>query len=77
MYFEIVGEITDIEQIAAGLAIRDLHWLRKKYGKGRWRKLKGRAQVKLQSGALRSAEIHWYAASGIGRRLLKIKRFLD
>lgn len=77
MYFEIVGEITDVEVIAVGTAIRDLAWLRKKYGLGRWRKLKGNAQVRLDSGTLRNAEIYWYEASGIGRRLFKIKRFRD
>lgn len=77
MYFEIVGELTDIEVIAVGTGIRDLAWLRKKYGLGRWRKLKGNAQVRLINGALRRAEVHWYEASGVGRRLFKIKRFWD
>jgi len=77
MYFEIIGEITDIEIIAVGDAIRDLEHLQKLYGPGRWRKLKGIAMVRLASGKVRQAEIHWYEAHGIGKRRFKIKRFLD
>lgn len=77
MYFEITGEITDIELIAKGRAIRDLARLRKKYGTGRWRKLKGKATVRLANGGTRYAEIHWYEAHGIGKKRFKIKRFLD
>ncbi len=78
MKFEIVGEITNIETIAVGRAIRVLQSLNKKYGKGRWRKKKGIAPVKLKDGSFRLAEIHWYEAHGIGKRDLKIKfPFLD
>lgn len=77
MYFEIVGEVADIEVIARGGAIRDIARLRRKYGPGRWRKLKGRATVRLETGSIRDAEIHWYEAHGIGRKRFKIKRFLD
>ena len=77
MHFEIIGEISDIEQIAADNAIRDLAWLRETYGPGRWRKLKGSAVVRLSSGEVSRAEIHWYEAHGIGKKRLKIKRFLD
>ncbi len=77
MYFEIVGEIEDIEAIAVGTSIRDIARLRRRYGPGRWRKLKGTATVRLRSGAVHRAEIHWYEAHGIGRVKLKIKRFLD
>lgn len=77
MYFEIIGEITDIEIIAVGDAIRDLARLEKRYGAGRWRKLKGIAMVRLANGKVRRAEIHWYEARGIGKRRFKIKRFLD
>ncbi|MBC7232502.1 MAG: hypothetical protein H5T68_04575 [Chloroflexi bacterium] len=77
MYFEIIGEITDIEIIAVGDAIRDLERLQKLYGPGRWRKLKGIAMVRLASGKVRQAEIHWYEAHGIGKKRFKIKRFLD
>ena len=77
MYFEIVGAITAIETIAVGRAIRQLSRLRRQYGRGRWRKLKGIAMVRIASGELRRAEIHWYEAHGIGRVRHKIKRFLD
>ena len=77
MYFEIVGPIADIERIAAGTSIRQLSRLRRRFGRGRWRKLKGIGMVRLASGELRRAEIHWYEAHGVGRVLLKIKRFVD
>lgn len=78
MDFEIVSEITDIETIAVGTGIRERARLRKFYGKGRWRKLKGIAQVRLANGAIRLAEIHWYEAHGIGKRDFKLKLpFLD
>lgn len=77
MGFAIVSEITDIEIIAAGTAIRDLPRLRRLYGTGRWRKLKGVAQVRLRSGRVREAEVHWYEAHGIGRKEIKRKRYLD
>ncbi len=77
MPFEIISDITDIEVIAKGRGIRDLLRLRKKYGPGRWRKLKGQARVRLENGHIRYAEIHWYEAHGLGRKRLKIKRFLD
>jgi hypothetical protein len=76
--FEIVSEIKDVETIAVGRSIRALRRLNKRYGKGRWRKKKGTATVKLQDGSLRLAEVHWYEAHGIGKRDIKIKfPFLD
>ena len=66
MYFEIVGEIEGVEAIAIGGSIRDIVRLRRRYGPGRWRKLKGRATVRLRSGAVHRAELHWYEANGIG-----------
>ena len=77
MYFEIIGEIENIETIASGGRIKDIMRLRKQYGSAKWRKLKGIAKVRLQSGSTCSAEIHWYEAHGIGRQKLKIKRLLD
>ena len=77
MGFEIVGAIESIEVIAVGRRIRNLRGLRKQYGKGRWRKVKGVANVRLADGSVRLAEVHWYEAHGIGRRRIKIKRFLD
>ena len=77
MYFELASEIVDVETIAVGRAIRDLTRLRKRYGPGRWRKLKGTALVRLHGGRMRRAELHWYEAHGLGRVRMKIKRFLD
>ncbi len=48
MPFEIVGGITQTEMIAVGKGIRDLQRLRRVYGRGRWRKLKGVALVRLR-----------------------------
>jgi hypothetical protein len=77
MNFELVGVIADVELIAAGPGIRIRSYLRKAYGSGRWRKMKGTATVRLPNGALRVVELHWYEAHGIGRRDMKIKRYLD
>ena len=78
MKFEIVSQIEQIETIAVGNSIRVLSLLNKKYGRGRWRKKKGVATVKLKDGSFRFAEVHWYEAHGIGKRDLKIKfPFLD
>jgi len=77
MHFEIVGEITDIEPIATGTRIRILPLLRRRYGRGRWRKLKGNARVRLSDGTIRQAEVHWFEAHGIGKRKMRVKRFLD
>jgi len=77
MHFEIIGEIEDVETIAVGSAIRDVQRLRRRYGPGRWRKLKGNAAVRLGTNRIRRAELHWYEAHGVGRVNFKIKRFLD
>ena len=77
MFFEICGELEDIESFAIGNSIRELPRLRKFYGRGRWRKRKGFARVRLPNGTIRKAERHWYEASGIGRKEFKIKRFVD
>ena len=77
MNFEIIGQISDIESIAVNRSIRILPFLRRKFGKGRWRKLKGKAFVKLETDEVRFAEIHWFEAHGIGKKLIRIKTFLD
>jgi hypothetical protein len=77
MHFEIIGDITDIEPIAVGSAIREVARLRKQYGRGRWRKLKGIALIRLANGRIRRAELHWYEAHGIGKREIKRKRYMD
>ena len=76
MSLEIIGEIKDAETIATGSGIREVARLRRTYGRGRWRKRKGVAEVLLQSGEIVRAEIHWYEATGIGKREFKIKRIL-
>lgn len=77
MDFELVGELSGIETIAVNLAIRERESLKSCYGGRRWRKLKGVALVRLVNGNVRKAEVHWYEAHGVGRRKMKIKRFLD
>lgn len=77
MHFEIISEIENVEIIAVGGNIRDVMRLRKQYGIGRWRKLKGVATIRLKNDSVRKAELHWYEAHGIGRKKIKIKRFLD
>ena len=77
MHFEIISEITDVKMIAVGPSIRDIARLQKQYGKGRWRKMKGVAMIRLVSGRIRLAEIHWYEAHGIGKKEFKRKHYLD
>ena len=77
MFFEIIGEIEEIETIAIGGRIRDIMRINKQYGPGRWRKLKGVARVRLENGKICKAELHWYEAHGIGRKKMKIKKILD
>lgn len=76
MHFRILGDISNAETIATGSAIREIARLRKRYGRGRWRKRKGIAEVQLPSGEIVRAEVHWYEATGIGRREFKIKHLL-
>ena len=76
MHFEIVGAIEHVETIAVGGHIRDIMRLRRQFGEGRWRKLKGTARVRIAGGQIRKAEVHWYEAHGVGRKKMKIKRFL-
>jgi hypothetical protein len=77
MTFEIVGKITNVETIAVGGRIRDIMRITKQFGPGRWRKLKGVATVRLPGGVTRKVELHWYEAHGLGRKKMKIKRFLE
>ncbi len=77
MKFEVVGRITNVDVIASGAGVRLRRYLRKVYGRGNWRKLKGVATVRLPNGTLRKVELHWYEAHGIGKRDLKIKRYLE
>ncbi len=77
MSFTILGQIRDGETIAVGRKIRELARLRRTYGPGRWRKRKGIARVRLPDGTVRTAELHWYEAGGIGRKEPKIKRLVN
>jgi hypothetical protein len=77
MHFDILGEVSEIETIAVGSRIRDRDRLLKLYGKGNWRKMKGVALIRLRSGRVRKAEIHWYEAHGVGKKEFKRKRYLD
>lgn len=76
MQLEILGRISNIETFATGSKIREIARLRRIYGHGRWRKRKGIARIRLPSGAIRTAELHWYEATGIGRKEFKIKYLL-
>jgi hypothetical protein len=77
MHFVILGGIADIETIATGSGIREIARIRKLYGRGRWRKRKGNAEVRLRSGDIVvRAEVHWHEATGIGKREFKIQRLL-
>lgn len=77
MFFEIVSKIVDVKTIARGPSIRERRRLQARYGRGRWRKLKGEAIVQLPGGRIYRAELHWYESDGIGRREMKIKRVLS
>lgn len=77
MKFEVIGEIKSPETFATGNAIREIKRLRRAYGKGRWRKRKGIADIRFEDGSVRRAEIHWYEATGIGKKEIKIKYFVD
>lgn len=75
--FRLLGPPQQVETIAIGRGVRERRRLVRAYGAGRWRKLKGIAQIALANGTVRVAEVHWYEAHGIGRHEFKIKRFLD
>lgn len=77
MEFEVIGSVDDVEVFARGTGVKIRAYLRRAYGRGRWRKLKGTATVRLPNGAQHKVELHWYEAHGIGRRDMKIKRYLD
>jgi hypothetical protein len=50
--FEIISDITETETIAVGNAIREINRLRRSYGSGRWRKMKGKATIRLSDGII-------------------------
>ena len=75
--FQVMGRVAGQETIAIGSRIHEIRRLNKKHGKGRWRKLKGFARIRLEDGSVHNAELHWYEAHGLGRYEIKIKRLLD
>jgi hypothetical protein len=77
MNFDIISDIGEIETIAKGSGIREIDRLRKIYGSGNWKKMKGVASVRLSSGRIRLAELHWYEAHGIGKKEMKRKKYLE
>ena len=77
MPFTIIGEIRQVQTIAAGRAIRNTSHLRKTYGPARWRKRKGYARVRMNDGTIGHGEVHWYEAHGIGKKEFKLKRFVE
>jgi hypothetical protein len=76
MHFKIKGPIREIEIIATGHGIKNLNRLNKVYGRTSWRKLKGICAVELEDGTILDAEVHWYEGHGIGKKEIKIKRYL-
>jgi hypothetical protein len=77
VWFEIIGPIGNAQTIATGHSIRELARLVRRHGLGRWRKRKGTATIRMADGSIHRAEVHWDEATGIGRREIKIKRYLD
>jgi len=75
--FEIRSGITDISTIAVDRSIREIDRLEETYGKGRWKKMKGVALIRLPDGFIGRAEIHWYECHGIGKKEYKIKQYLS
>ncbi len=74
--FQDKGTIRDIETIAAVHGIKNLNRLNKIYGETNWKKLKGICKVELEDSAVLDAEVHWYEGHGIGKKEIKIKRYL-
>jgi len=74
--FEVIGQIEEEETIASGRGVKARAYLQKIYGRGRWRKRKSIATVRLVNEQLRRVELHWHEAHGIGKRDMKIKAYL-
>ena len=77
MEFELVSKLMSVETFAAGKGIRNLKLLNKKYGFAKWRTRKGIALIRLGDGSEVLAELHWYEASGLGRKEVKVKWILS
>ena len=74
--FELIGSLRQIEIIAVNRSIRSRQTLQRRFGKGRWRKMKGVAVIRYPDGGVVEAELHWYEAHGLGRHGWKVKREL-
>ena len=72
--FDILSTMRNVEIIAAGQGVRSRKALNRMFGVGRWKKMKGVPDLRLDDGRLCEAEVHWYEAHGIGRVLFKRKR---
>jgi hypothetical protein len=68
MHFKIAGRITNVEVIASGNAIRERKRLWKAYGRGRWRKLKGTANVEFARGTIRLRKSTGTKPTALGRK---------
>jgi hypothetical protein len=77
MDFELVSDLMSVETFAVGKGIRISKLLNKKYGFAKWRKRKGVALIRLTDGSEFLAELHWYEASGLGRKEMKVKWILS
>jgi hypothetical protein len=75
--FELLSDINNIEIIARGAGVRVKNYLNQKYGRGRWRKLKGTATVQYPNGRVVNVELHWFEAHSIGRVEFKVVRDLE
>lgn len=76
MEFRVVDDIENISTIVRGPSVQIRRYLDEQFGRGRWRKMKGDALIEWENGRTEFAEIHWFEAHGIGRRLMKRKRTL-
>lgn len=64
----MISDLDAVEAIASGREIQSLKLLNRRFGRGRWRKMKGLAKVELETGEIVRAELHWYEAHGRGRQ---------
>jgi len=76
-HFELVGPLERIEVIARGVSVRERRRLAARFGGASWREMKSEAVVRLADAVTCRAELLWYEAHGVGRRKMKIKRFLE
>ena len=74
---EVIRPLRQVELIATGPSLRITKHLKRRYGDGRWRKMKGFTTIRLKNGVIRDVELDWYEAHGIGKRQIKVKRYLN